>query len=108
MTYQEMTREQLKKELKSLKNEYAAKKALGLSLDMSRGKPSAEQLDLSMGMLDVLSSSDNLVTRSGIDVRNYGQLAGIPEARALFADLMGIEPDEVFICGNSKIGRAHV
>ncbi len=107
MTYQEMTREQLKKELKSLKNEYAAKKALGLSLDMSRGKPSAEQLDLSMGMLDVLSSSDNLVTRSGIDVRNYGQLAGIPEARALFADLMGIEPDEVFICGNSSLNMMY-
>ena len=105
--YREMTPAQLKEELSSLQSAFAAKKALGLSLDMSRGKPSPEQLDLSMGMLDVISSGDSLITDSGIDVRNYGQLEGIPEARELFADMMGVQPDEVFICGNSSLNMMY-
>lgn len=105
--YREMTPAQLKEELSSLQSAFAAKKALGLSLDMSRGKPSPEQLDLSMGMLDVIGSGDSLVTDSGIDVRNYGQLEGIPEARELFADMMGVQPDEVFICGNSSLNMMY-
>ena len=105
--YREMTPAQLKEELSSLQSAFAAKKALGLSLDMSRGKPRPEQLDLSMGMLDVIGSGDSLVTDSGIDVRNYGQLEGIPEARELFADMMGVRPDEVFICGNSSLNMMY-
>ena len=105
--YQAMSKDELSQELTALRQAYHEKKALGLSLDMSRGKPSAEQLDLSMGMLDVLKSTDSLVTKSGIDARNYGQLEGLPEARQLFAELMGIEPDEVFICGNSSLNMMY-
>ncbi|MGI5895303.1 MAG: aminotransferase class I/II-fold pyridoxal phosphate-dependent enzyme [Candidatus Merdivicinus sp.] len=94
-------------ELADLKNElqnaYRQIQSLGLKLDMSRGKPSAEQLNLSMGMLDVLTSADILETESGTDVRNYGLLEGIPEARHLFADLLEVNPSEVFVGGNSSL-----
>ena len=74
---------------------------------MSRGKPSPEQLDLSMGMLDVLKSTDSMILENGMDARNYGQLEGIPEARRLFAEIMGIDEDEVFICGNSSLNMMY-
>ena len=102
-SYKEMSREELVKESESLKKAYDEYKALGLKLDMSRGKPSPEQLDLSMGMLDSLKSTDSMILENGMDARNYGQLEGIPEARRLFAELMGISEDEVFLCGNSSL-----
>lgn len=105
--YTEMTTGQLREELARLQNAFEEKKKLGLSLDMSRGKPSPEQLDLSNGMLDVLDSTHSPIAENGIDVRNYGGLEGIPEARKLFADLMGVAPDEVFICGNSSLNMMY-
>ena len=74
---------QLAEQKKELDAQYRAVQAQGLKLDMSRGKPSAEQLDLSMGMMDCLTSKDLLQTAAGEDARNYGLLEGIPEARQL-------------------------
>ena len=88
---------------KELDAQYAAVKAQGLKLDMSRGKPSADQLDLSLGMMDCLTSSDLMKTSAGDDVRNYGMLEGIPEARELFAGLLGVRPSEVIVGGNSSL-----
>ncbi len=80
---------------------YAAYKAQDLKLDMSRGKPSPKQLDLSAGLLDCLTAED-LKGEAG-DYRNYGALDGIPEAKALFAPMLGVEPDEVFMFGNASL-----
>lgn len=96
-----------KDELLSFKNsvqeEYDAFKSLGLELNMARGKPSSEQLDLSMPMLDTLSSTDELKDLDGIDVRNYGGLEGIPEARKLMGDILGVSPKEIIVYGNASL-----
>ena len=84
-----------------LLQEYQGYKDMGLKLDMSRGKPSKAQLDISNGLLDVLNSSSNLM--GNIDYRNYGDLDGIPEAKALFAELAGVETNEISIFGNSSL-----
>ena len=76
-SYQEMTKEELLAEKKSLEAEYKKFQQRGLKLDMSRGKPSQEQLDLSMGMMDVLASYVDLTCEDGTDCRNYGVLDGI-------------------------------
>ena len=60
-----------------------------------------------MGMLDVLKSTDSMILENGMDARNYGQLEGIPEARRLFAEVMGIDEDEVFIGGNSSLNMMY-
>ncbi|MCM1286415.1 MAG: aminotransferase class I/II-fold pyridoxal phosphate-dependent enzyme [Acetobacter sp.] len=90
--YSEMTTEELLNEQKELLERYNAFKAKELKLDMSRGKPGADQLDLSMNLYDV----DNYVI-DGMDVRNYGLLDGIPSCKKLFADLMGVEDKNVII-----------
>ena len=77
-TYQEMTKEELLQEKASLECAYKEIQAKGLKLDMSRGKPSSEQLDLSMGILDAIDSKTALVSENGMDLRNYGILDGIP------------------------------
>ncbi|MBE6700877.1 MAG: aminotransferase class I/II-fold pyridoxal phosphate-dependent enzyme [Ruminococcaceae bacterium] len=100
MQYLNCDKELLLKEYETLKKEYKNFQDKKLSLDMSRGKPSAEQLKLSDGMLHVLEPEDCLV--SG-DLRNYGILDGIPQAKALFGELMGAESDEILICGNSSL-----
>lgn len=96
-----------KNELKALKKELTKKfedvKAKGLKLDMSRGKPSTEQLNLSMGMMDVLTSSSDLVCEEGVDCRNYGVLDGIKEAKQLLADMMEVPKDNIVIFGNSSL-----
>lgn len=102
-TFQEMTKEELLLEKERLKKAYEEYAAMGLKLDMSRGKPSSEQLDLSMGMLDVLSSSSQLKSESGADIRNYGILDGIPEAKKLMGDVMGCRPEQVIIFGNASL-----
>ena len=81
--YTEMTREELTALKEELDRQYDEIKAKGLSLDMSRGKPSEAQLDLSMGMLDVLHSNLDAKCETGVDCRNYGVIDGIPEAKRL-------------------------
>ena len=94
-------------ELTVLKNEleqrFAEIKAKNLKLDMSRGKPSKAQLDLSMGMLDVLSSKADLMCEEGVDCRNYGVLDGIREAKQLLSDMSEVPKDNIVIFGNSSL-----
>ena len=102
-TYSEMSREELQQEKSELEARFEEVKAKGLKLDMSRGKPSAAQLDLSMEMMDVLNSSSNLKCEEGIDCRNYGVLDGIREAKQLLADMMEVSAENVIIYGNSSL-----
>ena len=102
-TYQEMNREELLQEQALLEAEYERMKAAGLNLDMSRGKPGVEQLELSMPMLDVLNSKSILKSENGTDLRNYGILDGIPEAKRLFGDMLRCVPEKVMIYGNSSL-----
>lgn len=85
--YKEMTREELLQEKAALEAKYKEFQDRGMKLDMSRGKPSKAQLDLSNGMMDVLNSSSDMVCEAGVDCRNYGIMDGIPEARQLLADM---------------------
>lgn len=101
--YQEMSKEELLTLKKELDAQYKEFQAKGLTLDMSRGKPSAEQLDLSMGMMDVLNSSSDLTCEDGTDCRNYGVLDGISEAKELLADMIEVHPDNIIIYGNSSL-----
>ena len=78
-------------------------KEMGLSLDMSRGKPAAEQLDLSMGILDTVDAKSVVKSENGTDLRNYGVLDGIPEAKKLIGDMVGAKPENVIVYGNSSL-----
>jgi DNA-binding transcriptional MocR family regulator len=91
--------ERLRRELDVRYEEFRARK---LSIDMTRGKPSPEQLDLSLGMLTCVDG-DSYRTASGIDCRNYGGVEGIPEARALFSQYLEVEPGEILCGGNSSL-----
>lgn len=101
--YKEMSREELLTEKEALESVYQGYQARNLSLDMSRGKPSQEQLDLSMGFMDVLNSGVSLKSIDGTDCRNYGVLDGIPEAKELMGSLVGATADQVIIYGNSSL-----
>ena len=101
--YQEMSEEELTKEKTALEAEFKTIKEKGLALDMSRGKPGADQLDLAMGMLDVLDSHAELKSENGTDLRNYGILDGIPEAKKLIAEMVGTKPENVIVYGNSSL-----
>ncbi len=101
--YKELTRKELLDLQKELQAAYQEEKDKGLKLDISRGKPSKEQLNLSMPMLDVINSSSDMLTEDGTDVRNYGLVDGIPEAKKLMGDLMGASPSQVIVCGNSSL-----
>lgn len=101
--YAEMTKEELQSLRKELSTKYKQYKFRDLHLDMSRGKPSVDQLDLSMGMMDVLNSSIDLTCEDGTDCRNYGVLEGISEAKELLADMMEVAPTHIIIYGNSSL-----
>ena len=101
--YSDMSKEELLTLKAQLDKEYADIKAQGLALDMSRGKPSADQLNLSMGMMDTLTSGVDLTCEDGVDCRNYGGLDGIDEAKQLLADMMEVPKDNVIIFGNSSL-----
>lgn len=101
--YKDLSREELLKEKENLEQQFAEIKAKGLKLDMSRGKPSTAQLNLSMGMMDVLDSNADLVCEEGVDCRNYGVLDGIKEAKELLADMTEVSPDNIIIYGNSSL-----
>lgn len=101
--YSELTKEELqalKKELEAKYREYQAK---DLKLNMARGKPCVEQLNLSMGMMDVLNADSDLTCDDGTDCRNYGVLDGIKEAQELLADMMEVPSDQIIIYGNSSL-----
>lgn len=102
-SYQEMSKEELLQEKTALEAEYAKIKEMGLSLDMSRGKPAAEQLDLSMGILDTVDAKSVVKSENGTDLRNYGVLDGIPEAKKLIGDMVGAKPENVIVYGNSSL-----
>ncbi len=102
-SYQQMSKEELCKIKEGLEKEYAKFQGMGLSLNMARGKPSAEQLDLTMPMLDTINSSSELVAEDGTDCRNYGGVDGLPEAKKLIADMVGSTPEHVIVYGNSSL-----
>ena len=101
--YKEMSREELLALKEELAHQYEDVKAKGLKLDMSRGKPAASQLDMEMDFLDVLNSASGVKTEAGVDCRNYGLLDGIPEAKKLMADMLGVTADQVIVCGNASL-----
>jgi transcriptional regulator len=101
--YSDMSKEELLTLKEQLDKEYADIKAKGLALDMSRGKPSADQLDLSMGLMNVLSSDSDLKCETGVDCRNYGVIDGIPEAKRLLGEMSEVDPDHIIIYGNSSL-----
>lgn len=103
MKYSDMSVEELQALLAQLNQEYEEMKALGLTLDMSRGKPSSAQLDISNDMLDVFNSGSDCKSAEGIDCRNYGNLEGIPQARKLMGDLMRVPAENVYVCGNASL-----
>ncbi|MBO6159394.1 MAG: aminotransferase class I/II-fold pyridoxal phosphate-dependent enzyme [Firmicutes bacterium] len=100
--YTEMTNEERKLELEGLQKTYKEMQGLGLHLDMSRGKPDATQLNLSMDMLQQ-NPYDLIYTRKHTDVRNYGELAGVDEAKELFADLLGLKMENIIMGGQSSL-----
>lgn len=101
--YSEMTKEELLALQAELKAKYKEYQGRNLNLNMARGKPCVEQLDLSMGMMDVLSSGADLTCDDGTDCRNYGVLDGIKEAQELLADMMEVPHDHIIIYGNSSL-----
>ena len=103
MLYKEMTKAELLELRAELMSAYEEKKGLGLNLSMARGKPSKEQLELSMPMLDVLNNNTNFVGEDKLDVRNYGVLPGIKEARRFFADILDVKPENVVLYGSASL-----
>lgn len=102
-SYRELSKEELIELKSELEKKYEEAVNSGLKLDMSRGKPSAAQLDLAKDMFDALNSSSDMKSENGMDVRNYGVLDGIPEAKKMMADIMGVSADNVIVCGNASL-----
>ena len=101
--YKELSKSELESLYEQTKQAYEDAKSKGMKLDMSRGKPAASQLDMGMGLLDVLNSEADPKTEAGVDCRNYGGLDGIPEAKKLMGDIMGVPADKVIVCGNASL-----
>ena len=101
--YIEWTKEELVAEKARLEQEFAEVKAKGLNLNISRGKPAAAQLDLTEGMLTVLSKNEDTFAEDGTDCRNYGVLTGIPEARKLIGDICEVPAENVIVYGNASL-----
>ena len=103
MKYTDMSLLELEALKQDLQNKYNEIKASGLSLDLSRGKPGRAQLDLMTDMLTCVSTVDDCIAENGTDTRNYGVLDGIPEAKKLFSDLLGIPEKYIIVGGNSSL-----
>lgn len=103
MNYLNCSREELEKEYAVLAKEYEDVKGKGLKLNMARGKPGKEQLDLSLDLLDVLNSKSDFIGSDGMDCRNYGVLEGIEECRKLFGDILGVDSEYVMVGGSSSL-----
>ncbi|MBO5747261.1 MAG: aminotransferase class I/II-fold pyridoxal phosphate-dependent enzyme [Clostridia bacterium] len=101
--YSQMTATELQAEYNAVKQKYDELLGQGLKLDMSRGKPGPDQLDLSVGMLDTVTSSTDLKSRDGVDCRNYGGLDGLTELKELFADILEVPVGNVIVGGNASL-----
>ena len=102
MAYANLSKAELQKVFDELSAEYKGYQAKNLSLNMARGKPGKEQLDLVSDLLTILNSPDQCMC-DGMDVRNYGELSGLPSAKRLFADILGCKPEECFIGGSASL-----
>ncbi len=107
MRYSQMKKSELENEYKALCAEYEQVKSKGLKLDMSRGKPSSEQLDLTKDMMNTLTSESDLCAENGFDCRNYGVLDGIPEAKRLFADIFEMPAANIIVGGASSLNMMY-
>lgn len=103
MNYANMSENELKNLKAELLKEYEEYKALSLKLDMSRGKPGAEQLNLSADMLKCVLTPEECCSENGVDCRNYGVLDGIPECKRLFADVLEVSPANIIVGGASSL-----
>lgn len=101
--FKSLSAQELEQKKAQLTQEYEAYCAKNLKLDMSRGKPGKDQLDLSMDLLNVLDEHADCTDENGMDCRNYGVPAGIPECRKLFAELFEVEPQNIIVGGNSSL-----
>ena len=100
--YSKMTAEERKAEYAKVSREYEDLKARGLKLNMARGKPGKAQLDLVSDIFSLMQKPEDYVS-DGIDVRNYGELSGLPAAKRLFAEILGCKPEQVFVGGNASL-----
>lgn len=103
MDYLNCSKQELENEYSQLKNQFEETKGKKLSLNMARGKPGKEQLDLSLGLLDVINSSSEFVGKDGMDCRNYGVLKGIEECRRMFGEMLGVDYQNVMVGGSSSL-----
>ena len=101
--YRELSENELLALKDQLHKEYEEAKAKGLQLDMSRGKPSPAQLDMEKDFLGMVISDADVTTETGVDCRNYGLLDGIPEAKHMMADIMGVQAENVIVYGNASL-----
>ena len=102
-SYLSMSREELAAEFSEVKKEYESLKEMGLQLDMSRGKPSIDQIDLSKNMFDLVGNDLGFKNKDGIECRNYGGLDGLSELKELFAGILDLEPSQIIVGGNSSL-----
>ena len=101
--YLKMSKEELEAEFSLVKTEYERLRSMHLSLDMSRGKPGADNMDLSEKMFDLVGNDTGFKNISGIDCRNYGGLDGLAELKSLFSGILGLEPEQIIVGGNSSL-----
>lgn len=101
--YDEMSREELLALREELEARYEEAKGKGLKLDMSRGKPSRQQLDMEEELLTVIAKNEDCISENGTDCRNYGAPIGLSEARKLMGELIGVPAEQVIVCGNSSL-----
>ncbi len=101
--YYSLSKEQLKEEFKAVRAEYERLRSMHLTLDMSRGKPGFDNMDLSEKMFDLVGNDTGFKNISGIDCRNYGGLDGLLELKNLFANILELEPEQIIVGGNSSL-----
>ena len=103
MSYASMSREELLAVKEKLQNEYDEYAKLNLSLNMARGKPCEDQLNITEGMLNVMQKNEDCFTAKGFDCRNYGLVDGLDDAKRMFSPVIGVPWDQIIIGGNSSL-----
>ena len=101
--YQELSKKEIETELSALRAEYEKYKERNLKLDLSRGKPNSDQLDVCLPLLSESRSRERCFSENGVDCRNYGILDGIPEMKRLFSDMLGIKEEYIIVGGNASL-----